>query len=229
MLTSSCYTNPGAHQGHPPKLLALVWVLVALAEATEDHEPVGVTDSVRTAHRAPPAFQASVSTAGGGIIITTAGGNITIGSKFSRPGPVWSTLSGDESAAGWADNVRVTETGPGSWVVSSENPAMTLQRKVTVMQTHIAVADTLTARLAPVGDTTAWTAVAIQTVHAARFTTNATVTSAELPGALYPFSCSTIENQDEYENDGMAFGSFGTANCNTNANFFRNFLLKMQR
>ena len=195
-------------RGHPPKLLALVqaWVLVALAGSTdsEDHEPVGVTDSaVRTAHRAPPAFEASVS-AGGGITITMAGGNITIGSKFSRPGPVWSTLSGDESAAGWADDVRVTQTGPGSWAVSSENPAMTLRRNITVMQTHIAVADTLTPRLVSAGDTAAWRAVAIQTVHTARFTTNATITSAELPGALYPFSCSTIENQDEYENDGMA-------------------------
>ena len=161
-----------------------------------------------TAYRAPPTFTAAVSQVGGGIVITTAGGSATVGSRFSRPGPVWSTLTGsDQPGAEWTE-LRVVASAEGRWNVSAKNPAIQLQRTVAVHPTHVVVADTFTARLAP--ELTIGTLpLAVQVAHTAQFTTNATVTSAELPGALYPFSCSTLENQDEYETDGLSFGSFG--------------------
>ena len=179
----------------PAALPLLILALLSLVTAGRT-EP----EAVRTAHRAPSSFEASVSEMGGGITVTTAGGSVRIGSRFSRPGPTWSTLAGDAAAVGggWAA-LTVVSAGAGRWNVTAENPAMSLRRTVTVLGTHVAVSDTLTARPGAAAEATAASLpVAIQVEHTARFATNATVTGAELPGSLYPFSCSTIENQDEY-------------------------------
>lgn len=148
---------------------------------------------------------------GGGVIISSATGEaVGVDSRFSSPGPVWRLLSADESnpAVGWSQ-VRVVSIGNGKWNVSAESPALRLERTVTVHEDHVAVADRLTAVAHNSFATDAQLPVAIQVEHTAAFTSNLTVVSAELPGSLYPFSCSTLENQDEFVTDGLSYGSFG--------------------
>ena len=150
----------------------------------------------RTAHLPLPEFSASVAEVGGGIVVRTkGGGEFGVSSRFSRPGPQWSELQGAlGEAQGWTA-MHVTATGSGRWNVSATNAVMSLERAVTVLPTHVAVSDTISVHAdAP----PAAGAVAIQVEHTAQFlpcTANTTVTSAELPAGLYPFMCSTEENQ----------------------------------
>lgn len=182
----------------------MAWALLLLVGSAGTEASAG--PQMATAYRESPTFTAAVSQVGGGITITTAGGSATVGSRFSRPGPVWSTLTGaGKPGVEWTE-LRVVASAEGRWNVSAESPAMTLQRTVVVHPTHVAVADTLTARP---GLGLGALPLAIQVEHTAQLTENATVTSAELPGALYPFSCTTRDNQDEYGTDGLSFGSFG--------------------
>ena len=171
--------------------------------------------AARTAYRAPPRFTVEVSATGGGVMLTSAAGSVTVDSRFSSPGPRWSTLSGAATSGGaglgWSE-LHVVPAGEGRWNVSAEGPSMSLARTVTVRGDHVVVADTLTAH-GNASEAASSLPVAIQTEHNAQFTENVTVTSAELPGVLYPFSCSTIENQDEYETDGLSYGAENAFCC----------------
>eukprot|EP01043_Picozoa_sp_COSAG02_P061135 COSAG02_NODE_8146_length_2690_cov_3.119259_1_plen_740_part_00 len=195
----------------PLRFLLATTVLAVGAGAKQPRTEGGRYDT-RTAYRQPPKFTATVSMKGGGVMITTAPGEaVSVNSRFSSPGPVWRLLSGDESTlagAGWS-KVRVESVGHGSWNISAESPDLRLERTVTVHEDHVAVIDSLS-----VGRNDNFVAgtllpVAVQVEHNATFMSNVTIVSAEVPGSLYPFSCSTIENQDEFETDGLSYGSFG--------------------
>ena len=80
-------------------------------------------------------------------------------------------------------------------MVVAENDVFTLQRRVReVGGTHLDVFDSISVKTtAPVPQV-----AAVQVKHTAQFDqAGVEVTSAELPGALYPYACSTMENQDE--------------------------------
>jgi hypothetical protein len=200
-------------------------LLLSLAAAAErpraDAQPPHIQHddhhrtAARTAYRAPPRFTVEVSATGGGVMLTSAAGSVTVDSRFSSPGPRWSTLSGAATSGGagrgWSE-LHVVPAGEGRWNVSAEGPSMSLARTVTVRGDHVVVADTLTAH-GNASEAASSLPVAIQTEHNAQFTENVTVTSAELPGVLYPFSCSTIENQDEYETDGLSYGAENAFCC----------------
>ena len=80
-------------------------------------------------------------------------------------------------------------------MVTAENEVFTIQRHVRkVGGTHLDVSETIyIKKTAPVLQV-----AAVQVKHTAQFDqAGVVVTSVDLPGALYPYVCSTIENQDE--------------------------------
>lgn len=132
--------------------------------------------------------------------------------------PAFSNFSA-RAATGWESPVSVVGNAGGrSWTVRATNAVFSLIRRVELVNstwsgsTYITVSDAITVHPNvswPPAKPQKWGVAAVQVRHSAQFDTAAEATSAEVPGTLYPFDCSTLDNSGEYQADGLSYGSFG--------------------
>ena len=133
--------------------------------------------------------------------------------------PAFSNFSA-RAATGWTTPLAVAAAADGrGWNVSAANGAYALARRIELVTSpwsgtsHLAVSDVITAHANaswPRSKPQVWGVAAVQVRHTAVFENAGTVaTGATVPGALYPFDCTTLDNSDEYKKDGLSYGAFG--------------------
>jgi hypothetical protein len=131
-----------------------------------------------------------------------------------------SNFSISGGAIGWdSSGVKVVADAAGKgWNVTASNSVFTLERRVELVTSpwsgarYLAISDAISVHSNlpwPKDKPQAWGVAAIQIQHSAQFDSSVKAASAEVPGVLYPFDCSTLDNSGEYHKDGMSYGSFG--------------------